>query len=206
MRQFWILDIPAGVYWIIMYKNSQTANNMFHLTLFNQEVKLPVSVRMQDHHQVFTSSLISIMKWIMKWNFVTDINDEVKTWWWSFIRTETGSLTSWLNKVRWNILLAVWLFLYIIVKWDVINPTINTRLNVWRLLKTTKLSYQKAQRKTKWGTNFFLYLILWDRHIVVAIATRYRLDGSGFKPWSRQEILPCPRPSWMAVGLTQPLA
>jgi hypothetical protein len=28
-----------------MYKNSQTANNVFHLTLFNQEVKLPVSVR-----------------------------------------------------------------------------------------------------------------------------------------------------------------
>jgi hypothetical protein len=33
----------------IMYINSQT---VFHLTLFNQEAKLPVSVRMQDHHQV----------------------------------------------------------------------------------------------------------------------------------------------------------
>jgi hypothetical protein len=42
-----------------MYKNSQTANNAFHLTLFNQEVELPVSVRMQDHHQVFTSELIT---------------------------------------------------------------------------------------------------------------------------------------------------
>jgi hypothetical protein len=39
----------------IMYKNSQTANNVFRPTLFNPEVKLPVSVRMQDHHQVFTS-------------------------------------------------------------------------------------------------------------------------------------------------------
>jgi hypothetical protein len=43
----------------IMYKNSQTTNNVFHLTLFNQEVKLPVSVHMQDHHQVFTSYLIT---------------------------------------------------------------------------------------------------------------------------------------------------
>jgi hypothetical protein len=42
-----------------MYKNSQTANNVFHLTLFNQEVKLPVSVLMQDHHQVLTSYLIA---------------------------------------------------------------------------------------------------------------------------------------------------
>jgi hypothetical protein len=38
-----------------MYKNSQTANNVFHLTLFSQEAKLPVSVRMQDRHQVFAS-------------------------------------------------------------------------------------------------------------------------------------------------------
>jgi hypothetical protein len=42
-----------------MYKNSQTANNVFDLTLFNQEVKLLVSVRIQDHHQVFTSYLIT---------------------------------------------------------------------------------------------------------------------------------------------------
>jgi hypothetical protein len=42
----------------IMYKNSQTANNVLYLVLLNQEVKLPVSVRMQDHHQVFTSYLI----------------------------------------------------------------------------------------------------------------------------------------------------
>jgi hypothetical protein len=46
-----------------MYNNSQTANNVFHLTLFNQEAKLPVSVHMQDHHQVFTSYLITNSKY-----------------------------------------------------------------------------------------------------------------------------------------------
>ena len=42
------------------------------------------------------------------------------------------------------------------------------------------------------------------RDIVVNTATRYRLDGSGFEPWSGQEILSSSHPSRSAPQLTEP--
>ena len=43
-----------------------------------------------------------------------------------------------------------------------------------------------------------------DRDSVVGIATRYRLDGSGFEPWLEQEIFSFTRPFKPALEPTQP--